>query len=72
MTAFAAKQEIAELHYTYARGLDEQDWATFASGFDAEIESDFSRWGMGNKMSIARDDFAAVVSFLFSTKNLVT
>lgn len=72
MIAFAAKQEIAELHYTYARGLDGQDWATFASVFDDEIESDFSRWGMGDRTTMARDDFAAVVRFLFSTKNLVT
>ncbi|MEM6497477.1 MAG: nuclear transport factor 2 family protein [Pseudomonadota bacterium] len=72
MTDVAAKNEIAELHYKYARGLDEQDWATFASIFDDEVEGDFSRWGMGQKTTMGRDDFTALVRFLFSTKNLVT
>lgn len=72
MTDLEAKQEISELHYKYARGLDGQDWATFASIFDDEIESDFSGWGMGDKMTMARDDFASLVRFMFSTKNLKT
>ena len=72
MTDLEAKQAISELHYKYARGLDAQDWTTFASIFDDEVEGDFSRWGMGNKTTMARDDFAKLVRFLFSTKNLVT
>ncbi len=72
MTDLEAKQEISELHHKYARGLDAQDWATFASIFDDEIESDFSRWGMGEKMRLPREEFTNVVRFLFSTKNLVT
>jgi len=29
----AAKQEIAELHYKYAEGVDKKDWKTFQSIF---------------------------------------
>lgn len=67
-----AKQEIAELHYRYARGIDTQDWATFRSIFHSTVVGDFSKWGMGTRMEIPGDAFTDLVQFLFSTAGLVT
>lgn len=67
-----AKQEIAELHYRYARGIDQQDWAVFRSVFHDTVVGDFSRWGMGDRAEMPGDAFTGLVQFLFSTKGLVT
>ncbi len=67
-----AKQEIAELHYRYARGIDMQDWATFRSVFHDTVVGDFSRWGMGDRAEMPGDAFTGLVQYLFSTKGLVT
>ncbi len=67
-----AKQEIGELHYRYARGIDTQDWATFRSVFHDTVVGDFSKWGMGDRAEMPGDAFAGLVQFLFSTKGLVT
>ncbi|MEM7139198.1 MAG: nuclear transport factor 2 family protein [Myxococcota bacterium] len=67
-----AKQEIAELHYKYAKGVDQQDWATFRSVFHDHVVFDYSRWGMGERTELSGDDFTSLVQHLFSTQGLVT
>jgi len=67
-----AKQEIAELHYRYARGIDTQDWGMFRSVFDGTVVGDFSKWGMGTRMEMHGDAFTGLVQSLFSTEGLVT
>lgn len=67
-----AKQTIAELHHTYARGIDTQDWALFRSIFDDVVVADYSRWGMGERTEMPGDAFAGLVRGLFSTPRLVT
>ncbi|MEM9487881.1 MAG: nuclear transport factor 2 family protein, partial [Myxococcota bacterium] len=67
-----AKQEIFELHYKYARGIDKQDWTTFRSVFHDKVVGDYSKWGMGVRTEMSGDDFTALVRHLFSTAGLVT
>ncbi len=67
-----SKQEIAELHYRYATGIDTQDWTMFRAIFHDTVVGDFSRWGMGNRAEMPGDAFTGLVQFLFSTEGLVT
>lgn len=72
LTEFATKQEIAELHYKYARGIDKQDWETFRSVFADTVQADFSHWGVGANMEMPADALSEIVAVLFSKKGLVT
>ena len=72
VTELAARQEIAELHYRYARGIDKQDWKTFRSAFATTVQADFSHWGVGANMEMPADALAEIVAVLFSKKGLVT
>lgn len=72
MHELLAKQEICELHYKYAKGLDNKDWRTFRSIFHDSVVGDFSKWGMGSRAEMSGDDFTGLVRHLFSTKGLVT
>lgn len=72
MDELLAKQEIAELHYKYAKGIDTKDWSLFRSVFHDRVLGDYSKWGMGAPAEMSGDDFAALVRLLFSTKGLVT
>lgn len=72
MESILAKQEIAELHYKYAQGIDKKNWEVFRSVFDDEVTADYSKWGMGGPMVMSGDEYVQLVEYLFSTEGLVT
>jgi len=68
----AAKQEIAELHYKYAEGVDKKDWKTFQSIFHDKVYADYSKWGMGAPIEMSKEDYTHLVQFLFAKEGLIT
>lgn len=67
-----AKQDIRELHYRYAQGIDKQDWEVFGSIFHDKLQVDYSKWGMGGPLEMTKREYVDLVQYLFSTEGLTT
>jgi hypothetical protein len=66
VTAFSDHQQITELVYSYALGIDTRNWPLYRSIFADEVATDFTSYSGGRAATVSADGWLARVKPVFT------